>query len=79
MLRSPLAGAMIWYVDSRSGSDAKDGRSSDAAFRSVQRAILIAKPGDTILISPGLYDLDLDKQIGIGRGAGLIIAVTGGH
>ena len=37
------------------------------------------KPGDTIYLAPGLYDLELEKQIRAARASGLIIAVTGGH
>jgi hypothetical protein len=41
--------------------------------------MLIAKPGDTVYLAPGLYDLDLEKQVRAARGLGLVIAVTGGH
>jgi hypothetical protein len=30
-------------------------------------------------LAPGLYDLDLEKQIRAARTMGLVIAVTGGH
>jgi hypothetical protein len=37
------------------GSDANDG-SAGAPFRSVQRGVLLARPGDTILVHAGTYD-----------------------
>jgi hypothetical protein len=70
---------MNWFVDIRSGSDAKDGKTHQTAFAGLQRAMLIAKPGDSISLAPGLYDLDLEKQIRAARAMGLTIAVTGGH
>ena len=70
---------MNWFVDIRSGKDANDGKSHGTAFASLQRAMLIAKPGDSISLAPGLYDLDLEKQIRAARRLGLTIAVTGGH
>lgn len=70
---------MNWFVDIRSGTDAKDGKTPQTGFANLQRAMLIAKPGDTIYLAPGLYDLELEKQIRAARASGLIIAVTGGH
>jgi hypothetical protein len=70
---------MNWFVDIRSGKDADDGKTPASAFANMQRAMLFAKPGDTISLAPGLYDLDLEKQIRAARGLGLVIAVTGGH
>jgi hypothetical protein len=70
---------MNWFVDIRSGSDAKDGKTRETAFDNLQRAVLTAKSGDTISLAPGLYDLELEKQIRAARAVGLIIAVTGGH
>ena len=70
---------MNWFVDVRSGNDANEGKSQKSAFASLQRAVQTAKPGDTISLAPGLYDLDLEKQIRAARTMGLVIAVTGGH
>ncbi|HLC08338.1 MAG TPA: DUF1565 domain-containing protein [Methyloceanibacter sp.] len=70
---------MNWFVDVRSGSDANEGKSQKAAFASLPRAVQAAKPGDSISLSPGLYDLELEKQIRTARALGLTIAVTGGH
>jgi hypothetical protein len=70
---------MIWFVDIRSGRDVNDGKTPGSAFASLQRAILTAKPGDTVYLAPGLYDRDLEKQVRADRGMGLIVAVSGGH
>ena len=70
---------MNWFVDIRFGKDANDGKTRESAFANLQRAMMLAKPGDTIYLAPGLYDLELEKQIRAARGMGLVIAVTGGH
>jgi hypothetical protein len=70
---------MNWFVDIRSGSDAKDGKTHQTAFAGLQRAMLAAKPGDSIFLAPGLYDLELEKQIRAARAMGLVVAVTGSH
>ena len=54
---------MEWYVDSRTGDDANDGRGPKTAFKSVQHVIHVAKTGDTVLIAPAAYDQNLPKQI----------------
>lgn len=69
---------MIWYVSSREGSDAHDGRSLATAFASVARAIEAASSGDTILIAPGAYDQDLPARISAARAANIVVAVIGG-
>jgi hypothetical protein len=68
---------MIWYVSSREGNDAKDGRSLATAFSSVARAIENASPGDTILIAPGTYDQDLPARVSEARAANIVVAVAG--
>jgi hypothetical protein len=70
---------MQWYVDSRTGDDASDGRGPEGAFRTVQRAIHAAKPGDTVVIAPGAYDQALPKQISELRAANVAVSVLGGH
>ena len=55
---------MNWFVDIRFGKDANDGKTRESAFANLQRAMMLAKPGDTIYLAPGLYDLELEKQIG---------------
>ena len=47
---------MEWYVDSRTGDDANDGRGPKTPFKSVQHVIHVAKAGDTVLIAPAAYD-----------------------
>ena len=70
---------MEWYVDSRTGDDANDGRGPKTAFKSVQHAIHVVKGGDTVLIAPGAYDQSLPKQISALRAANVVVSVLGGH
>ena len=70
---------MEWYVDSRTGDDANDGRGPKTAFKSVQHAIHVVKAGDTVLVAPGAYDQSLPKQISALRAANVVVAVHGGH
>jgi hypothetical protein len=70
---------MQWYVDSKMGDDANDGRGAKTAFKSVQHVIHVAKAGDAVLIAPGAYDQSLPKQISALRAANVVVAVTGGH
>jgi uncharacterized protein (DUF362 family) len=68
---------MQWYVDSRNGRDANDGRSLKTAFKTVQQASQVAKAGDTVLIVPGAYDQDMPKQLESLRAANVAVAVAG--
>ena len=68
---------MMWFVDVRSGSDANDGKTRESAFAGLQRAKLAAVPGDNVSMAPGVYDLELEKQIRAARAIGLVIGVTG--
>ena len=70
---------MEWYVDSRTGDDANDGRGPKTAFKSVQHAIHVVKAGDTVLVAPGAYDQSLPKQISALRAANVVVSVLGGH
>jgi hypothetical protein len=67
---------MIWYVNPI-GSDTRDGQSSGTAFRSLARAVEAAKPGDTIMISPGAYDQDLPAKVSAARSVNIAVAVIG--
>jgi len=71
--------AMQWYVDSRNGRDANDGRSLKTAFKTIQQAAQAAKAGDTILIVPGAYEQDLPKQLASLRAANVAISVAGAN
>ncbi|MGB6440770.1 MAG: DUF1565 domain-containing protein [Methyloceanibacter sp.] len=73
------SGAMQWYVDSRTGDDANDGRGPKSAFKTVQHVVHAAKAGDTVLIAPGAYDQSLPKQISLLRAANVVVAVLGAH
>jgi len=68
---------MIWYVNSKQGTDTRDGRSLDTAFRRIFHAIHVAEPEDTIVIVPGVYDQDLAKRIGEARRGGMSVRVAG--
>jgi parallel beta-helix repeat protein len=45
----------VTYYVSGSGRDSNDGRSTSSAFRTIQKAADLTKPGDTVLIMNGLY------------------------
>ncbi len=47
-----------WYVSSQ-GNDAANGVSPDAPFKTIQRAIDLAQPGESIYVLPGIYMQDL--------------------
>ncbi len=68
---------MQWYVDSRTGRDANDGRSLKTAFKTLQQAAQAAKSGDTVLIVPGAYDQDMPQQISTLRAANIVVSVAG--
>jgi Protein of unknown function (DUF1565) len=69
--------AMIWYVSSKTGRDANDGRTPPTAFKMLARAVEAAKAGDTILIVPGAYDQDLPVQVSAARTANIAVSVAG--
>lgn len=68
---------MIWYVSSKNGSDASDGRTLSTAFKTLQHAVDVGKTGDTILIAPGAYDQDLPARVSAARAANIVVAVAG--
>jgi hypothetical protein len=68
---------MIWYVNSKTGSDAYDGRTSGTAVKTLAQAIDAAKAGDTILIAPGAYDQDLPARVSVARAANIVVSVAG--
>ena len=70
---------MEWYVDSRSGDDANDGRGPKTPLKSIQHVIHVARAGDNVLIAPAAYDQNLPKQISALRAANVVVAVLGGH
>ena len=44
------------YVDGASGSDKHDGRSREAALKTIQAAADRVRPGDEVIIYPGVYN-----------------------
>jgi hypothetical protein len=58
----PMVGAaamgVTYYVDSR-GADTNDGRTARTPFQTIQVALDMAQPGDTIRLASGVYAQDL--------------------
>ena len=50
-----------WYVDATSGNDSFDGKSWSSAFASIQKAIDVARSGQTIVVNDGEYDPIVSK------------------
>jgi uncharacterized protein DUF1565 len=68
---------MIWYVNSKTGSDANDGRGGDTAFKTLAHAVEVAKAGDSVLLAPGAYDQDLPRRVSVARAANVVVSVAG--
>ncbi len=47
--------AATWHVDAAGGADANAGDSARTAWRSLQRVCDAVKPGDTVVVYPGVY------------------------
>ncbi len=54
--------AQVWYV-SGTGKDSNNGKSPETAFRTLQKAADLVKPGDVVLIGNGVYS-NTDKGNG---------------
>jgi hypothetical protein len=67
---------MLWYVSSKSNRGTTDGRSLDTPLRCIRHAIHLARPDDTIVIVPGVYDQDFDKRVVTARAAGVNVGVA---
>jgi len=50
----PVWAVQTFYV-STFGDDSRDGSSLETAFRTIQRGVKQLKPGDTLLVAPGIY------------------------
>ena len=48
----------IYYVNPQ-GNDRKDGLSEGKAFKTIQKAVNLAKPGDSVHLLPGIYLQDV--------------------
>jgi hypothetical protein len=48
-------GPLIWHVDRDGGNDFNSGLSRNNAFATIQRAVLEALDGDTVMVWPGVY------------------------
>jgi hypothetical protein len=57
-LPPPTTSRTIYHVDIINGSTAGDGLSRGTAFDTIQRGIDAAQDKDTVLVWPGVYDLD---------------------
>lgn len=53
-LISTLTNAQVWHV-SGTGSDSSNGKSPETAFRTLQKAANLVRPGDVVLIGNGTY------------------------
>ena len=51
---SMLSSAKEYYVDVNGGKDNSDGSSANP-FSTIQKAANVVKPGDTVIIRPGIY------------------------
>lgn len=70
---------MIWYVNSKTGSETNDGRTSGTAFKALAQGVAAAKAGDTVVIAPGSYDPDLPARVSAARTANIVVSVAGGE
>jgi len=50
-----------WYVAAAKGDDARDGKTTATAFRTLKKAAEVVAPGDTVLIGDGEYTDDDTK------------------
>jgi len=74
LLSGTAAHAKDWYV-SPGGNDASNGATAATAFKTLQRAESVVKPGDTVLIGDGVYEGDPQAR---GEGSALLsIDVSG--
>lgn len=61
----PVQCGITYYV-SPSGSDSNSGRLSEVPFRTIQKAVDLSQPGDTVVLETGVYFQDV-KSIRDGR------------
>lgn len=45
----------IYHISDNSGSDSNDGLTTQTAFQTISKAAAFVKPGDTVLVYPGIY------------------------
>ncbi len=59
----PASGnGIVYYVDVNNGSDGNDGKNNP--FKTIQKAANVAKPGDTVIVKPGIYkDTNNDNYV----------------
>jgi hypothetical protein len=56
---SQASSATVQYYINPAGSDANDGRTTSSPFRTIQKAVDLAQPGDVINLAPGSYLQDV--------------------
>jgi len=54
---------VVYYVDAVDGNDLNDGLTPETAFATIQKGVDTAKSGDTIIVEPGVYTGDGDRDI----------------
>ena len=52
---------MIWYISSKTGSDASDGRTPQTAFKTLQHAVDVAVAGPAPVL-PADVELDVAER-----------------
>ena len=67
----------IWKVDSVRGDDAVTATGGSIALRTVSAALRRARPGDTVLLSPGIYRETIAPWLGGTASAPLTITAAG--
>lgn len=55
LLTYSVSAQQIWFV-SGNGNDLNSGKKESMAFRSLQKAADLIKPGDTVIVADGIYD-----------------------
>ncbi|MBC8059258.1 MAG: hypothetical protein H7Y18_01170, partial [Clostridiaceae bacterium] len=66
----PYIGTPVnYYISGSSGLDINDGKSTEKAFKTIQKAATVTNPGDTVFIMPGTYlaNTSNDKWLNITR------------
>jgi len=86
------AASNIWYANGVSGSDSNSCRSAQTACKTIGHAILLASPGDSIMVAPAIYkeNLTLTSSLNIwgsraattiidGQAAASVVTVSNGN
>ena len=61
----------LYYVNASSGSDSNTGTAAGSAFKTITKAISVAKSGNTVFVAPGTYNSALGETFPITIPAGV--------